>query len=808
MTPRAARPGRRPARSRAPFTWIANGTVSPCDFTLTFQTPAVVEHRRGDVDAAALRQPGPIEWCVHARRRCRTRPGGLEPELGRGAAHERDAALAAASERDHEPLRLGRRRRDRTTARAGRASASTPRGRGASRVTGGHHEPARRREPAAEERTARQTGRAVRGEGSGVMTSYPAFRRSSCRIGSSSRATVSRSRSSSAPGESLLSVLREQLGIVSVKDGCAPQGQCGCCTVLVDGEPRVACVTPVTRVAGRAVTTVEGLDARLRDTLAASFVATGGSQCGFCTPGIVVRAAALLAKGKDRRVDLDRALAAHLCRCTGWQTVYEAVDGAATAPAAWPARDLAAAAQRADARGRRRPAAVGAGRPARRGRVRRRHRAAATRWSRCRCPPGRRPTAERRRRRRGDHVGGRRVARSLPGRAPAKVQGRRTTVGGAAAARASRTCPPGGVRLVTGWVEPAYLEPDASWCEPGGEPASPLANGGAFGGKVDSPRRRGRTRAGRPTSAARCASCSHAKTSCASGRSDRRSPRAPCSTGTVTSTGVVVGGVDPFVAPIDVAVRRSTRSSQWSSVERRRARRPSSALRAVGLAEHAVLVEGALDEAGVDRGALVRDDRAASGPARHVRSGVADRSGTLAGARVDIDGGGTIAPGRGARRRGRSARRGRAALVRDRRRAHGDRVGAQRGLDRRPRVGRDARPDDPVVRRRSARRTRRRSTSRSSTTTGRRCRVRRTRCSPRSRLRHGTRSRAPTARGPTRSPRRARRAARSTTPLTSARRSHGTSTSSRALRMIIRMLRRRPGCEEQRSRRGRRTRRS
>ena len=65
---------------------------------------------------------------------------------------------------------------------------------------------------------------------------------------------------SSGPGESLLSVLREQLGIISVKDGCAPQGQCGCCTVLVDGDPRVACVTPATRVAGRAVTTVEGLD--------------------------------------------------------------------------------------------------------------------------------------------------------------------------------------------------------------------------------------------------------------------------------------------------------------------------------------------------------------------------------------------------------------------------------------------------------------------------------------------------------------------------------------------------------------------
>ena len=94
------------------------------------------------------------------------------------------------------------------------------------------------------------------------------------------------------PGESLLSVLRERLGLVSVKDGCAPQGQCGCCTVLVDGDARVACVTPAARVEGRSVTTVEGLDPAVRDRCASAFVATGGSQCGFCTPGIVVRAVA------------------------------------------------------------------------------------------------------------------------------------------------------------------------------------------------------------------------------------------------------------------------------------------------------------------------------------------------------------------------------------------------------------------------------------------------------------------------------------------------------------------------------------
>src|SRR3954466_2627212 len=97
-------------------------------------------------------------------------------------------------------------------------------------------------------------------------------------------------------GDSLLGVLRDRLGVHSVKDGCSPQGQCGCCTVLVDGAARVACVTPVSRVAGRAVTTVEGLADAGR--WAEALWATGGSQCGFCTPGIVVRLSALVTTGR------------------------------------------------------------------------------------------------------------------------------------------------------------------------------------------------------------------------------------------------------------------------------------------------------------------------------------------------------------------------------------------------------------------------------------------------------------------------------------------------------------------------------
>ena len=276
-----------------------------------------------------------------------------------------------------------------------------------------------------------------------------------------------------APGESLLSVLRERIGLVSPKDGCAPQGQCGCCTVLVDGEPRVACVTPITRVAGRSVLTVEGLDAPVRDDLAARFVATGGSQCGFCTPGIIVRLAAAEAKGKTRRVDLDRALAAHLCRCTGWQTVYEVVDAA---DANTPARDASAAADRARLEGGAAQLVgplvpLGDGGFADDGAPRDALVAVPL-------PPGSAADAV-------SAAGSSWVvadslleARALTG----KVQGRRTTVDPqpplALPAQVA-----GGVRLATSWVEPAYLEPDASWCAPGGEPATPLANGGAFGGK-------------------------------------------------------------------------------------------------------------------------------------------------------------------------------------------------------------------------------------------------------------------------------------------------------------------------------------
>lgn len=125
---------------------------------------------------------------------------------------------------------------------------------------------------------------------------------------------------------SLLDALREDAGKLCVKDGCAPQGQCGACSVLVDGVARLACVTPVTRAAGCEVTTADGLAEPLRSTLAGAFCETGGFVCGFCTPGIVVRAHALVSGGVNvDREAVGKALNANLCRCTGWQGVVDAV---------------------------------------------------------------------------------------------------------------------------------------------------------------------------------------------------------------------------------------------------------------------------------------------------------------------------------------------------------------------------------------------------------------------------------------------------------------------------------------------------
>ena len=126
----------------------------------------------------------------------------------------------------------------------------------------------------------------------------------------------------------LLAALREELGVTSPKDGCAPSGQCGCCTVLVDGKATISCQVSMEKVAGKEVTTLEGFETSERDRLARAFAATGALQCGFCTPGIVVRAKALIdQKGSTLdRATIESRLGAHLCRCTGYTKIVEAVE--------------------------------------------------------------------------------------------------------------------------------------------------------------------------------------------------------------------------------------------------------------------------------------------------------------------------------------------------------------------------------------------------------------------------------------------------------------------------------------------------
>jgi selenium-dependent xanthine dehydrogenase len=127
--------------------------------------------------------------------------------------------------------------------------------------------------------------------------------------------------------ETLLDVLRDRMGLLAAKDGCQPEGYCGCCTVIVDGRARVACSQPATTFAGKSIVTLEGLPAHEREAFALAFAATGASQCGFCSPGIVVKANDLLSKNpQPSRLEIARALAGNLCRCTGYVKIIDAIE--------------------------------------------------------------------------------------------------------------------------------------------------------------------------------------------------------------------------------------------------------------------------------------------------------------------------------------------------------------------------------------------------------------------------------------------------------------------------------------------------
>lgn len=133
-------------------------------------------------------------------------------------------------------------------------------------------------------------------------------------------------------GMHLLELLREHCGVTEPKDGCAPQGYCGCCAVLVDGRPALACVRDPRTVQGKTVTSLEGLPDRLREVLSRAFVKDGAVQCGFCIPGIVTRAASLLERGRATdRDEIAKALSGHLCRCTGFTRIVDAICSAGEA---------------------------------------------------------------------------------------------------------------------------------------------------------------------------------------------------------------------------------------------------------------------------------------------------------------------------------------------------------------------------------------------------------------------------------------------------------------------------------------------
>ncbi len=128
------------------------------------------------------------------------------------------------------------------------------------------------------------------------------------------------------PGRRLLDLLREDFGLIGVKEGCG-EGECGACTVLVDGKPRLSCLTAAIQVEGKEILTIEGLreDGRLHP-IQRAFVEASAVQCGFCTPGFIMAAYALLQEKPDPTPEEVRAwFSGNLCRCTGYHQIVEAV---------------------------------------------------------------------------------------------------------------------------------------------------------------------------------------------------------------------------------------------------------------------------------------------------------------------------------------------------------------------------------------------------------------------------------------------------------------------------------------------------
>jgi aerobic carbon-monoxide dehydrogenase small subunit len=137
------------------------------------------------------------------------------------------------------------------------------------------------------------------------------------------------------PMRRLLDVLRVDLRLTGTKEGCG-EGECGACSVIVDGEVINSCLVPVCQVQGSSIVTVEGLalDGQL-DPLQSAFLECGGAQCGICTPGMLIAARALLdGNAQPTRDEIKEAIAGNLCRCTGYTRIIEAIEQAAVAPTA------------------------------------------------------------------------------------------------------------------------------------------------------------------------------------------------------------------------------------------------------------------------------------------------------------------------------------------------------------------------------------------------------------------------------------------------------------------------------------------
>jgi len=132
-----------------------------------------------------------------------------------------------------------------------------------------------------------------------------------------------------APYKTLLEVLREDLALTGTKHGCE-LGECGACAVLIDGEPQLSCLVLAVECEGRAVETVEGMGkGAALHPLQAAFADLGAAQCGYCTPGILLTAKALLEKeNAPSRERIKEAISGNLCRCTGYQQIFEAIEEA------------------------------------------------------------------------------------------------------------------------------------------------------------------------------------------------------------------------------------------------------------------------------------------------------------------------------------------------------------------------------------------------------------------------------------------------------------------------------------------------